>query len=203
MDLEKLLDFASEYLSEYAAIFVATATHPSVRFSPAIEDARGGEIVLPAGLQQAAGSRLSPKLFTFVVISIFLGVTISGLIPGRRQGPDLAASTIVVLISWFVFSTIAHWVSRMLGGRGAYSETLSVSLQLLSVIYVISCFLALVVGAAAQLEIIQELARTAGDPFEFLVRQPVSTYFVSQTVLMLIYLLWYCATFTVSDGFAS
>jgi hypothetical protein len=29
MDLEKLLDFASEYLSEYAAIFVATAAHPS------------------------------------------------------------------------------------------------------------------------------------------------------------------------------
>jgi hypothetical protein len=76
----------------------------------------------------------------------------------------------------------------MIGGRGAYVETLSVSLQLLSVIYVISCLLALGVGAIVQLEIVQDLARRVGDPLELLVRKPVGIYFVTQTVLMLIYL---------------
>ena len=188
MDIEGLVEFASKYLSEYVATFTATLAHPVARFNPILEAAETREIILPKRVEEARSSYLNPKLFTFVVISIFVGVTINALIPGRPSGPDLVPSAIVILISWFTFSSVSHLISRMIGGRGTFGDTLSVSLQLLAVIYVVSCFMALAAGAIAQSGSVKVFATATGGFLEFIVENPVSIYFFTQLALMLIYM---------------
>lgn len=188
MDLEKTLAFATQYLSEYSDAFVATLTRPSARFAPLAASAETTVVVSPSREDERKATRLSPKLFTFVVISIFLGTTVNALIPNRLEGPGFSESAVIIVLSWFAFSTMAHWLAKLLGGHGSYAQTLSVSLQLLAVIYVVSCFTALVAGGLTRLPVVQQFAVWAGPSAEFVVSQPVTVYFVAQCLLMVIYL---------------
>lgn len=188
MDIESLTEFSGKYLSEYVVTFAATLAHPSRRFDPYPAVAKEQEGVIQLHPKNERGAYLSPKLLTFVVISILVGVTINALIPGRPQGPDLLPSLIIILLSWISFGTVAHLISRLIGGHGTFWETLAVSLQLLAVIYVVSCFIAWFTGAITQLEAVKGFAAARGGALEYLAGNPVMVYFMAQLVLMLIYL---------------
>jgi hypothetical protein len=187
MDFDRLIEFSGRYLSEYVNTFVATLAHPSRRFSP---PPAGGsqEIIVAVAPEEVRGSHLSPKLLTFVVISIIIGVTINASIPGRPPGPDLLPSLLIILISWVGFGVVSHWTALLIGGRGSFWETLSVSLQLLAVIYVISCFVSLLAGAITKVEMVRILVAAKGGGLEVFVKDPVLVYFLSQLVLMMMYL---------------
>lgn len=190
MDIEKLLKFATDYLSDYFWVVVATLKNPSIRFNPVpLSMATQEGIVVDSTVHpENAGSKLSPKLFSFMIISIFLGSTINALIPNRKEGPEFVTSAIIITLSWFTYSTTIHLLCKVLKGRGTYEETLSVSIQLFSVLYLVSSFAALMFAFIVGQSQIQSWVDTARQEAAWLIRNPVYIYFFIQFTLLVIYL---------------
>ncbi len=188
MDLEKLLTFVTQNLAEYYMVFVATLVKPAIRFRPVSIDMPSSEQLIEFRKTVETGSKLNPKLLSFVVISIFLGVTVNALIPNRKNGLDLASTTIIVLGCWFLYSTTLHWFCTLLKGKGSYLETLSISVQLLSVLYVLSSFLSFSLSAILQVPQINDLALKIGGFSGFITLYPVTLFFLIQALLLTIYL---------------
>lgn len=192
MDFEKLLKLAVDYLSDYLATFVATLQRPGLRFRPMVEAAATGvektQIASLAGVP-ARGTRLDPRLFSFVLLSIFIGSTINALIPGRRASPDFPTTAVVVLATWFFYSVLIHGLTRLVDKRGSFWETISVSLQVFAVLYVVSSFTALLWAALTSLPQVRSIIFSLDwSPLNTLSRQPVLMYFIVQFILLAIYL---------------
>lgn len=190
MDFDKTLEFATNYLSDYFWALVATLRNPIARFSPLSSndsEPKPTNLILEPPIKNTV-NRLNPKLFGFIIISIFFGTTINALIPNRKNGPDFITSAIVIIISWFIYSTILHLICKALRGKGHYEETLSVSLQLLSVLYVVSNFLTLMFAVVVGVPQIQHWM--AGDSLIMrdLAANPVYLYFIVEFILSIIYL---------------
>ena len=192
MDIEKIFKIAIEYLSDYFATFVYTLQSPGLRFRPVPEaagTAAGGELAaLPGG--QVRGVRLDPRLFSFVLLSIFIGSTLNVLIPGGRAAQaDFPATAVTVLAVWFFYSLVIHALTRLVESRGTLWETISVSLQLFAVLYVASSFAALLWAAlVANPTVRSALLALRWPPLSALVNGPVLVYFLIQFVLLAIYL---------------
>lgn len=176
VDLEKWVGLAATYGSNYLSAFTGILRHPIAWFRPDPDAADEG----------AANAGVTPDLFIFALISIFLGVTAGALIPGRKDGPGALESLVVVLLMWLAMSAFTHGVSRLMGGRGSYAEGLSASMQVLSVAYVLSNLLALLAAAVITLPPVAAALET-GSTRGF-VEQPMYAYFVIQTGLLTVYL---------------
>ncbi len=194
MDIDRLLKLATDYISDYLAAFVSTLRRPGQHFQPVPEAAPipvpgAAEIVIPAGAP-ARGTRLDPRLFSFVLLNIFVGSTINTLIPGGRgMQPDFLNTAVIVLATWFFYSVIIQAVTRLVESRAPFWKTLSVSLQVFSVLYVVCSFAGLLWGALATTpQIRTELLRLRWAPLSNLVNSPVLMYFVIQLVFLAIYL---------------
>jgi len=138
----------AQYLSEYWWFFTETLKHPTLRFSLLKPSSKGTpEIALLSSSQENKHLRLDPKLLGFMAISIFIGATINELIPGRVIH-DLSFTTIFIATAavWFCYSFVLHLFCKLFKGQGVFEETLGVSLQLFSVIYVISSLCAFIGG---------------------------------------------------------
>ena len=123
-----------------------------------------------------------------MLISIFVGLTIGGLIPSGNPRPDLATSSIVIVSYWLLYSSLVHLVCRVFAGKGTFSQTLSISLQLLSVIYVIASFATLMWGTFVTGTKFGALLASTGNLPAHLVERPIDMYFVVQCGLLTIYL---------------
>jgi hypothetical protein len=188
MDFEKLFKLFTNYLSDYVWTFIKTIRNPELRFQPlANTDDQQSGIVASSQIEQT-NTLINPKLFGFVLISIFIGLTISKLIPGDNPQPDLATSAIVIVFYWLLYSSLVHIVCRIFAGKGTFSQTLSISLQLLSVIYVIASFVALMWGTFVTGTKFGALLASTGNLPAYLVERPIYMYFVVQFGLLTIYL---------------
>ena len=193
MDIEKLLKLAVEYLSDYLATFVATLQRPGLRFRPVIEATAAtgiekSQIASLAGVT-ARGAQLNPRLFSFVLLSIFIGSTLNALIPGRRASPDFSTTVVVVLATWFFYSALIHGLTRLVDKRGLFWETISVSLQVFAVLYVVSSFAALLWAALTSPPQVRSILFSLDWlTLNTLSRQPVLMYFLVHFILLAIYL---------------
>ena len=189
MNLNDFLEWGTRYFAEYFAVLVTTLIDPAVRFSPSVDTSRTTRLVLPArNYRDLLGPRLNPRLFGFMVVSILIGSTLALVTPGHPTMPDFLTISIVTLSVWMAYSITVFLLCRAVGGKGDFWNTISVSLQLLAVIYVVSNFLTFVFGS---------IAPTFGNLFldsfhdgalSLLVTRPAVVYYPVQLILMLIYL---------------
>jgi hypothetical protein len=80
--------------------------------------------------------RVNPQLLTFAILSAVLGFVLRQVIPNPDQFP-LHVIAITTIVLWIVFSSVLHALLRIFGGTASFIETLSVTLQVLAVVYVI------------------------------------------------------------------
>ena len=144
MNIESTVRFAHEHVAEYIDVLISTLVMPSTRFAP-VE--AGRDVTLLMG-SRTLGPRLNPKLLIFVSISVVVGVTLNALLPGRERVPILAAEFVLAVVAWLFYGTFVHLLCRVLGGRGRYVDTMSVVLQVLATIYVVTAFLSLLAAPA-------------------------------------------------------
>ena len=102
----------------------------------------------------ASEYQLDSKLLVFAVISVFVGTTVNALIPGVKTSPDITTliSIIVIIGYWFLSGTILHWFCKLLRGRGSYLYTLSISIQVFLILYVLSSFITVLVSSFLSIE---------------------------------------------------
>ena len=211
MNFNELIKLFTDYLSDYVWTFINTIRNPELRFQPLsnTDDQQSG--IVASSQTGQPNTLINPKLFSFVLISIFIGLTISTLIPGDKAQPDLATSSIVIVLYWLLYSSFVHMVCRIFAGKGSFSQTLSISLQLLSVIYVVSSFVALMWGTFVTGTKFGALLASRGDLPARLVERPIYIYFVVQFGLLAVYLPiavkrihgfnWSRLRYAVSKGF--
>ena len=112
MDLDKAIELAPRYLSDYVSTAVATLVRPGVRFASETVDLEGPVLVTPDGeVFRRSGTRLNSAVFTFALISAAIGIVITELIPNPRAGTDFVSTLVVLLVSWFASGTLVHWIS--------------------------------------------------------------------------------------------
>jgi hypothetical protein len=87
-------------------------------------------------------SILSAEVFSFVLLNTVLGATVSRLIPGRPELKETITVCVVLLLLWLCFGILLHGICLLLRGGGSFVETISASLRVFSLAYLISTFLA-------------------------------------------------------------
>lgn len=190
MDIEKLLGFVNDYLSDYIAVFIGTLRKPTIVFEPSTKSAEEQQKLIVQYKERAygVGAQINPKLFGFVLISIFIGSTLNALIPGKPAGPDIKTTFVVLFASWLAFSVALHLLCLLFQGKGTFLQELSICLQLLATLYVVSSFSALVWGIVASLPQITATLPPLGSVAELLVKEPAYMYFFIHFILLAIYL---------------
>lgn len=189
MDIEKILEWGTKYFSEYTSVFISTLTRPTIRFQPINYQAQQPTLTIPGELStDTVGPNLNPKLFGFLIVSVFIGATLNSLIPVRSAPADIVTTTVVTLAVWFSYSWFVYGACKLLGGKGGFWATISVSLQLLAVIYVVSSFATLIVGTLVRLPFVYAFLVGHNTFLDVFVNSPVYFYFMIQSILMFIYL---------------
>jgi hypothetical protein len=187
MNIEKLLELGTEYFSDYFSVFISTLRTPAARFRPITKKHEETDVVLPTKISSSyVGPDLNPRLFGFMMISILIGATLNSVVPGRPPSPDLLTTSVITIAVWIGYSISVFLVCKILGGKGSFLETISVSLQLLAVIYVVSNFVAFIWGSIAQTRIVRGFLLRGS--FGLIVDYPIFVYYPVQFVLMLVYL---------------
>lgn len=176
MDIEKLLTLLPQFFSDYFSAFIQTLQKPTMYFQPIRMHQPSLEIAGTFSSQRRhEPTFLNPKLFSFIVLSIFLGSVIQSVTPKADTALELPTLIIFVAIVWLVMSSVIFLFCKMFGGRGSYFDTISIGLQLIAVIYVIASLIALFVMVISSI-------------FYGELESPYPIYITSQTVLFLIYL---------------
>lgn len=151
MDLEKGIGIASKYVAEYLATLLSTLVSPGARFAivrPRIN--RNSRISAMSGVSSFQGTALNPKLLVFVTLSMAVGMLIFDAFPDNpRRADDIVTPIVIAAIWWILSSCLTHLVCKALRGTGSLMDTLSISLQVNSVIFVIAAFLSFMIAAAS------------------------------------------------------
>jgi len=184
MDAVKIIKFFTENVIEWTRITVQTIVNPISRFRLVeLPSNATTKIIAPKTERELW---LNPKLLVYTVVSIVLGLTINALIPDRDAGPDLFQSVVVVFVYWIIGCSLLYKFCRLLGGRGTYSETLSVLLQVTGSLYVLSSFLSLLMAVPISLLFSDETLNSIN--FGFLsIPYTVAGFFVINGILHFIY----------------
>ncbi|HCR72796.1 MAG TPA: hypothetical protein DIW23_15235, partial [Anaerolineae bacterium] len=126
----------------------------------------------------------------FVLISALIGTAVGSLARGFEYSFDFP-SIIVLLICWLAYCFIFHIICKLLGGKGTFVETLSVGLQVLSVIYVISNFAEYLWRVLLAYPSLGNWVINLNEIYfgnQQFISNPTIVYFVIQFVLLTIYL---------------
>jgi hypothetical protein len=148
-DLFELLTKLPEFADEFVRTFAKTLQQPRITYPPIndpgllLTEASDGEKI----------NKHNPKLFTYAAISIFIGLAVqSPLMMLRTMEGKVEASTstisiaVLALVLWafaaFAMAAIFRMVFR---SQISPSHLFAGSLQLYATVYVLSCFLTLIV----------------------------------------------------------
>lgn len=186
MKPDELLALGRDYLSEYVATAVATLAKPNIAFSPV--EASSATKVQHTASSPDDSVQLNPRLFSYVIVSLFFGYTLLRLIPSEEARPEFVSNAIAILVFWFMSAAIIHWCCRRLGGVGKFVDTTSISLQVFATLYVVASAITLALAAVAGAPAIQKLIV---EQFVFgllFADEPVLIYFVVQLILLSVYL---------------
>lgn len=186
MEPEKVLKLLTENLGDWSRITLLTLIRPISRFELVlVGDTTGvSEIV---GVRTEKQLWLNPRLLIFSVLSIILGLSLNALIPNRTHAPDLLSSVLIVFLYWVVCGSLLYLVCRLIGGKGGYLETLSVTLQVLATLYVVSSFFALLLSSLTSIPVLEREFGTESALVGVLDSAPVVVFFVVDTILIAIY----------------
>lgn len=186
MDFQKLFDWGTKNFSEYIDVFFSTLSQPHLRFQPDENEPQDPATDKTSTAQ--TGPHLNPQLFGFLLISIFLGVTLNSQVRRGVAAPtDLVQTAVITIALWFLYSLFTFFVCKVLGGKGSFWATISVSLQLLAVVYVTSSLITFLWGIVATNPLVTEPLIRNGFAKVF-VDDPIDLYYVVQFVLMIVYL---------------
>lgn len=191
MDIEKIISFVIQYLSDYWWFFSEILRRPNLKFQ-LLEPSEEMNLVPSSSSQlntRFRRFRLDPKLLSFVCVSIFIGSTIMAIVPGRSTN-SLNFTTILLatVAAWWFYSFVLYVLCKLAKGKGSFEETLGVALQLFSVIYVVSSVLAFLSGLIIVAVQANWPSTTTAASSGFSGFQPVSIYFFVEFVLLAIYL---------------
>jgi len=186
MDIEKLLKFAMDYFSDYFLVLFSTLRSPSLRFQPLIEIKESPNLVIPKNLSSPyVGPKINPKLFGFMLISIFIGTILNSVVFGQVSSDIFIRNTIVIITVWFLYSLVIFWLCKILRGQGSFADSISISLQLLAVAYVVSN----VILFLWEMFILPIIYPTVSNEFlKMFIYDPVIFYYAVQFLFIVIYL---------------
>jgi hypothetical protein len=136
------IEATNTYASSYGEWFISVLTRPS-------HTCAFGQAWVSRNLSPDKSDERGKNLPAFLLISLFLGVTLGAVIPGRPPIQDRAVIAVVVTVLWVFLSLLIHGGCRIVGGKGKIQVTIAVMLQVLAVVYVVSNFLTLIIEAAA------------------------------------------------------
>ena len=167
------IEFAREFASTYATWFADTLTHASrspIEFSRSARSKRNLPVVLG--------------------ISIFIGITLGSVIPGRPPMMERATVFVIILVLWVFYGIILHGLCLVMRGKATIGTTIVVMLQLLAIAYVISNFFTLLLSFAGKtFPIVHEFIEgRAGGP---------------GTIILVIQLILLCTYIPISLGGAN
>lgn len=188
MDAEKFLKWGSEYLSEYFYVFFCTLKNPTLQYTPTINAIESSSTTITHNAPSQSKVSINHKLFIFVIISIFIGATINSILPRRPTSPDIIFTFIITIAVWVVYSTSIFIVARLLKGKKSFLEVLSLILQLLAVIYVISNVSTYLISTISQTSFVNSIIRGKSNILDLYLDHPVFIYYVIQFILIFFYL---------------
>lgn len=209
MDFDKIIKFIVDHLANYFSILFTTLKRPILKFPP-IESKESKKIIITNSGNELAKDQMNPSLFEFAFISIFIGFTIQSLIPKNGTQPQLIISVLIPFIAWLVVGVVMNIFCKLLRGKGSFIETISITLQIFSVAYVISSVLTLLWGIAllGYSQFTEEFFVYPSQPTLFneitlsfyelppignyyLLREyPFLLYFIIQPIFILVYFSW-------------
>lgn len=190
--IERLVRPGVEYLPEYFAVFLYTLRDPSKRFRPITSEHEIPIVVSTNGRESSFfNTKLSPRLFGFMLISIFIGSTVH-LVAVEPSGPPQLINIIVVtLVIWLAYGISLHLACRLLGKHGNIWETLSIMLQVFSVVFVVNNLFVVswrvLSGAVSSLPAVTNAANMF-PIITMLIKSPIFAYPIIHSVLMAIYI---------------
>lgn len=190
MDIDKLLKFVAEYLSEWLKLTVTTLRRP-IQYYSLVQSQVPPPPGTAASLEQTT-NWLDPRLVSFCAVNIVLGIGLTAALPTSpvATAPPLHISVPTVLFSWVAYATLIHGACRLLGGDGEYVTTLAIVLQVMATIYFVSALASFLVGTGNPFSpvFIQQHLASAPDWLQKLVGSPVWIAFLLSSILQLIYL---------------
>lgn len=188
MEVEKLLKLSTEYLSDYLRVLLSTLRSPKLEFQP-IQVRTETSAVARSPAAQTIKLRLSSELLGFLLISIFVGSVLNANIPGRSPAPEFVTTAVIVIAYWILLGSLVQVICMLFIGREPFVRTLSLNLQVLAVIHVLSSLAAFIWGSIVtglgSGEILVRLQSLTG---EAATGKPIYVYFAVQFILVLIYL---------------
>jgi hypothetical protein len=192
MEFEKLLKVGIKHFADYLEVLLYTLISPNLAFEP-LESQKVGHILGLVPGTRRSRSKFNPKLLSYLVISIFIGSVLNGLVSGRRPAPEFVKVLLVVLGYWLIIGAATYVICRIFGGKGLFVSTISASLQVLATVYVFSSFGAFLWGVAVTgLDPLSSEPLILGALAESLLKEPIYIYifFFFQAVLTSVYLPW-------------
>jgi hypothetical protein len=184
--MDKMLALAVEHLANYLEVFFSTLRSPGNALQ-ALTTPVDKVTMLDGDFAETQYQRkLSAGAVSFLLISIFIGSVLNANIVRRLAAPDLILTVVVVIVLWIVLSSFIYVICKLLGGQGSFTQSLSASLQVFAVSYVLCSCVAFLWGIFS-IKIMSFGTSPSGFVLR-LVQEPILTYFLSQLVLTAVYL---------------
>jgi hypothetical protein len=182
MDIDNIFKFATETFSDYF-----TGLGQTILGQPFFQPVAAPSATGHSGIRSEPrrSDRLQPALFGFVVLSIFFGIALEAVRNKEMNKEDLAPIVVFLIISWLVYGSFTYGVCRLLRGSGSFLATISMMLQLLSTVFVISSFGSLCLFAASTA--IVKFAHFHSSLLDQLIQPGFGFYYIIHVILLLIY----------------
>jgi hypothetical protein len=169
-NITEILDFTRSHLANYLAVFGETVTKPLQTYQ------------IQQKYFKPTGTHASPALWVYVVISIFLGVTLASLVPKRLEEGDFLKVAVACILVWYLFGFMAFFIYRLFAKPDrSRSITVSICLHISATVYVLSNFLALLYSGVSHLYPSIEIKVWYVD------LTPMNAYYFLQVILFTLY----------------
>lgn len=206
MDIMKIIQLGIDYLSDYFMDLVLILKNPKIRFHPVLETKSVGDLVLTDASPRYKETKLNPKIFGFMAISIFIGSLFISLFPTYTNLPNtnfLALSTtthfyvveppstveliVLTIANWFFSAMIVYLVCVLLRVKVNFWDFSTVFLQLQASIYLVSNFVAFLWTMVGN-SIVKILGLVVvNDIISATLQNPAMIYYSTHLILTLIY----------------
>jgi len=136
--LKETIELLKENIEWVFDTVVDTLTRPRERYSIV----QSGPMVGMDAIRGSANSSaidLVPQIWIFGIFNILIGTLLFGASIDMAIGV-LSKIVVVTLICWTLYSLVLHAACKLLGGASNFKRTLAVSIQVLSIAFVLSSF---------------------------------------------------------------